>query len=79
MLSCFRDVVEESEIHGRLIQQIKDANVRAIDLTGSLIQERPRLFMSDLGMTEFKGSYGWLNWKTQSSLQNNECTGERCS
>lgn len=43
-----------------LIRWIQDANTRSISLTGALIQERARLFAEDLGMTEFKGSNGWL-------------------
>lgn len=61
-----------------IVRWIKDANVRSISLTGSLIQERVRLFAADLGMTEFKGSTGWLErFLKRHNLTCNTVRGER--
>lgn len=57
---------------------IQDANSRRIPLTGLLIQESARKFGEDLGLTDFKGSNGWLNkFLKRHQLQCKTMTGER--
>ncbi|KAH3863115.1 hypothetical protein DPMN_026093 [Dreissena polymorpha] len=38
-----------------------DATSRQINVSGPLIQKKAMKFASDLGLTEFKGSGGWLD------------------
>ncbi|KAL4233818.1 hypothetical protein ACF0H5_008496 [Mactra antiquata] len=50
-----------TEFEDLILRWIRDANTRSISLTGALIQERARLFASDLGLEDFKASNGWLH------------------
>lgn len=66
------------EFEDLLLRWIRDANSRRISLTGALIQERARSFATQLDMTDFKGSNGWLDkFLKRHGLVSKTMSGER--
>lgn len=51
---------EYSELNNLVYRWFVDATSRLVNVSGPLIQEKARTFACELGLTDFKGSNGWL-------------------
>lgn len=72
--------VAYSDIDGLCYRWFLDATSRQINVSGPLIKEKAMKFASDLGLTEFKGSGGWLDsFLKRHNIVIKKQSGERAS
>lgn len=66
------------QVNNLVLGFINDANSRKISLSGPLIQERARKYATDLGLSDFKASNGWLEkFLKRNNLVFKKMSGER--